>query len=145
VRTYEEIMDDARDGSPFSNGTEWEIWAANWCWAPCMNPVEAAWQRYEEGKGEAPEDFPGGCPLILAAMMGKTPIEWLEQPEDSPDRFHCIEFRDEEGDGGEPKPIPDDPDQQELFPRPEPQTRMLAPERIAELFDIPPELVGVNA
>lgn len=125
MRTYNEIMNTARDGSPFSNGTEWEIWAANWCWRPCMNPVEAAWQRYEEGQGPEPTEFPGGCPLILAAMMGKTPTEWLEQPDNSPDRFHCIEFRDEEGDGQEPQPVPDPPGMIELFPRPDARARMM--------------------
>lgn len=144
MRTYNEIEATARDVSPFSNGTEWEIWAANWCWAPCRNPVEAHWQDYEEGKvKEQLPGFEGGCPLILCAMMGKTPTEWLEQPDDSPDRFHCIEFREDDEDGGEPQPIPDDPNQCELFPRPEPQVRMLAPNRIAEFFDVPPELVGV--
>lgn len=127
MRTYQEIEATARDVSPFSNGTEWEIWAANWCWRPCMNPVEANWQRYEDGKGPAPEDFPGGCPLILVAMMGKTPSEWIEQPDNGyQNDYHCIEFRDEEGDGGEPEPVPDPPGMIELFPRPEPTTRMLA-------------------
>lgn len=132
MRTYQEIMTDARDVRPFSNGTHWEIWAANWCWKPCMNSAEANWQRYEAGEGPEPEDFPGGCPLILAAMMGKTPLEWLEQPDDGYQTdYHCIEFRDEEDGGGEPQPIPDPPDMDALFPRPEPQTRMLtSPEEL---------------
>lgn len=142
MRSYQEIESTARDQSPFSNSTEWEIWAAHWCWAPCMNPVELAWQRYEEDEGPEPKDFPGGCPLILAAMMGKTPTEWLEQPDDSPDRYHCVEFRSEEGEGDEPQPIPDPPGTDALFPRD--WAQRLEPPSIAKLFGVPPELVGVQ-
>lgn len=124
MRTYAQIEADARDETPFSNGTSWEIWATNWCWAPCHNPAEKAWQDYELGEGPEPEEFPGGCPLILAAMMGKTPIEWLEQP--GSQDYHCIEFRgpDEDGDG-EPQPVPDPEGMDELFPCPPRTVRML--------------------
>lgn len=125
MRSYQEIIETARDVSPFSNGTEWEMWAAHWCWRPCMNPVELAYQRWSEGEGPEPSENTGGCPLILAAMMGKTPTEWLEQPDDNPDRYHCIEFRREEGEGEEPQPIPDPPGQGTLFAR-EPFTCKLA-------------------
>lgn len=128
MRTYEEIEASARDIPPFSNGTEWEMWAANWCWAPCHNPAEKAWQNYEEGKRKtAPKEFPGGCPLILCAMMGKTPSEWLEQPDDGYQRdYHCIEFRGpDEGGDGQPRPRRDPPGMDELFPCPPRGVRML--------------------
>lgn len=131
MRSYREIFETARDTPAFSNGTEWEIWAANWCWAPCQNPAELAWQRYEEGKRKtAPKEFPGGCPLILCALEGRTPTEWLDQwKEGEPyplDRYHCIEFRGpDEGGGGEPRPKREPPGMDGLFPRPERAVRML--------------------
>ena len=125
MRTYEEIAASARDVPPFSNGTSWEMWAANWCWAPCHNPAEKAWQNYEEGKRKtAPTEFPGGCPLILCAMMGQTPSEWLEQP--GSQDYHCIEFRGpDEGGDGQPRPRRDPPGMDELFPTPPRGVRML--------------------
>lgn len=124
MRSYDEIWASARDEWPFSNGTEWEAWAENWCYAPCHNPVEVAWQRYEEGKRKTNPG--GGCPLILCAMMGRIPNEWLEQP--SGDRYHCIEFRGpDDGDSGDPQPQPrrEPPNMDGLFPRPERRIRML--------------------
>jgi hypothetical protein len=94
-----------------------------------------AWQRYVNGQRKtAPRDYPGGCPLLQMALLGKTPTEWLRQ-ELGPDKFHCIEFRgpdDGHGDdpfGGPParppraKCEPDDMDG--LFPRPDRRVRML--------------------
>jgi hypothetical protein len=138
VRTYDEIAASARDERPFSNGTEWEIWAANWCWA-CHNPVEVAWRRYQEGKRKtAPKDFPGGCPLIGCALNGKTPTEWLDQRKEGEpyplDRFHCIEFRGPDDGGGDPwgGPPPRPPrakrepkNMDGLFSRPQRRRRML--------------------
>lgn len=106
MRTPDEIERDARDGSPFSNGTSGEIWMHNWCQKPCAH--DGPFQR-----GETDE----GCPLILLALTGKTPIEWLEQ--DGSQDYHCIEFRDESSGGGEPgprRPQPEMPGQEELFP-----------------------------
>lgn len=132
MRTYEEIYATARDTPPFSNGTEGYGWMENWCWAPCHNPAEKAWQDYEVGKRKtAPKEFPGGCPLIICAMMGRTPTEWLDQwKEGEPypiDRFHCIEFRGPDDGGGDPSPRPkrEPPDMDGLFPRPERRIRML--------------------
>ena len=131
MRTYEEIYETARDTPPFSNGTEWELWSANWCFAPCFNPAERAWARYEEGKRKtAPKDFPGGCPLIQCAMMGRTPTEWLEQPDDGYQRdYHCIEFRGPDGGGGAgggpPRPRREPKDMDGLFERPQRRVRML--------------------
>lgn len=141
MRSYAEIEATARDQRAFSNGTEWEMWAANWCWVPCRNPAEAAWQRYEEGKRKtAPTEFPGGCPLILCALNGKTPTEWLDQWRDGEpypaDRYHCIEFRGPD-DGGDPQPRPkrEPPGMDGLFPRPQRAVRMLKQ----------PEPIGVPA
>lgn len=138
MRSYDEIMATARDERPFSNGTEGYGWMENWCWRPCHNPAEKAWQDYEDGKRKHPhKDYPGGCPLLLAALMGKTPAEWLEQPRHDElitlgDQFHCIEFQGPDDGGGEPRPKPDPPGMDGLFERPERQVRMLKqPEREA--------------
>lgn len=124
MRTFDEADAAALDRSAFSNGTEWDAWSGTWC-----------------GRCEHDKDTPG-CPLVLVAMLGKTPAEWLEQPpgEHGPynsNLYHCVEFRDENtpGEGREPLPIPDPPGQETLLPR-EPYTgvRMLAqptPERVA--------------
>jgi hypothetical protein len=150
MRSADEILATARDESPFSNGTAWELWSANWCYRPCMNPVEAAYRRYEEGKRKTPpKDFPGGCPLILCAMLGKTPTEWLEQPDDGYQRdYHCIEFMPpDDGRGGMGAGPPRPPrakrerkDQIALFPRPDRQRRML---KQPEDLSVPSEMVPV--
>lgn len=110
----------------------------NWCWAPCLNPAEVAWRRYEDGKRKtAPRDFPGGCPLIQVALMGRTPTEWIEQPLVDGlmvlgDQYHCIEFRGPDGDGRDlpPKPRREPPNMDGLFPRPDRRVRMLRQEDV---------------
>lgn len=104
MRTYDEIDRDARDGSPFSNSTSGEIWMSQWC---------------HRCKNDSPElvDKGEGCPLILIALCGKTPVEW--HPQEGIQDYHCIEFRDERGGGGEPgpkRPAPEMPGQEQLFP-----------------------------
>jgi hypothetical protein len=137
MRSYKEIEASARDGSPFSNGTEGYGWMENWCFAPCQQPDEVAWQRYEAGLRKTNPG--GGCPLLLCALMGKTPIEWLDQWKDGQpypmDRYHCIEFKPPGG-GGDDDPFSGPPahpprgkrepkDMDGLFPRPQRRVRML--------------------
>jgi hypothetical protein len=91
VRTYEQIMADAKQEPAFSNGTEGYAWMDNWCWHPC--------------KKDRNED----CPLIMASIMGVTPIEWTEVERFSlADRYNCSEFEpdDRDGDDREPEPFP---------------------------------------
>lgn len=130
MRPAAEIIDTARDEPPFSNGTELYGWMENWCWAPCTNPVEVAWRDYEDGeRAEQMEGYEGGCPLIMCAMIGKTPVEWLPQGREYfGDQYHCIEFRGpDDGDDPEPQPVPDPPNMDALFERPDPAARMLVP------------------
>lgn len=152
MRSYEEIYETAKDKRPFSNGTEGYAWMENWCWAPCMNPVEVAWRRYEEGKRKTQlKGFEGGCPLIMCAMMGRTPTEWIDTwdgtgPYPLGDRFHCIEFRGPDGGGDDPFGGPparpprakrEPKDMDGLFPRPERRRRMLKqPEPAHELMPV---------
>lgn len=123
---YERAIDEP----PFANSDEGYGWMANWC-DRCIH----------DGCGLG-EDQPQ-CPLILVALMGRTPAEWLDQkhlgpdgllvPYSRADQFHCIMFRDRDDPGGrEPEPIPDPPGQMTLLPRePYEGARMLltAPER----------------
>lgn len=142
MRTEAEIFATARDEPPFSNGTEGYGWMENWCYAPCHNPIEVAWQRYEDGKRKTPpKEYPGGCPLLRCALLGKTPTEWIEQPRDDGlscigDQYHCIEFRGPDdgrggGRGGEPRPRRDPPGMDGLFPKPERRVRMLKQPELA--------------
>lgn len=100
----------AREGSPFSNHTEWEIWSANWC-ENCRN----------DGMGVG-KDTPQ-CELITVAVCyGRTPLEWLTASPDGnvPGEYHCINFRSRDNPpdwGREPRPIPDPPGQETLFDR----------------------------
>jgi len=110
MRTADEIMADARDGSPFSNSTMGETWMDNWC---------------ERCRNDSPEmvDRGEGCPLILVSLCDKTPVEWFEQ--EGIQDYHCIEFRDQDGpDDYDPKPFPDPPGMDALIPR-EPYTAPL--------------------
>lgn len=122
MRTAEQIWKDAREGSPFSNGTEGYAWMDNWC-GRCIHDKPAR-NGHEEN----------GCPLLLPALSGKTPVEWLDGPRNEQghwaidDKYHCIEFRDED-DGPPPptEPQPTPPGQGELVPmEPYVGTRMFA-------------------
>jgi hypothetical protein len=111
MRTYEEAEAASRDKAPFSNSDDGYTWLDNWC-GRCIHDSEELVNRGE------------GCPLILIALIGRTPSEWFEQPPDEKgrrsfaDRYHCVEFRDRDDPGGkEPEPIPDPPGQDALLPR----------------------------
>jgi hypothetical protein len=127
--TFDEANTKAREGSPFSNGTEGECWMANNCHR-CVH--DAPVRRDEWDKG---------CPLILVAYLGKTPAEWLEKDRSRlGDQYTCMYFRDENDGPGpqEPTPIPDPPGQLTLCPRDE-------FERPARMFaDTAPQEVSVH-
>ncbi|MFD8384290.1 hypothetical protein ACFV2X_38210 [Streptomyces sp. NPDC059679] len=116
---YDKLFEEARDGAPFSNSSQGYSWMANWC-DRCIHDKPA--RQGNDGQG---------CPLILVALMDKTPIQWLCETKEQAIHadYHCIEFRDEDdGPGGEPRPIPDPPGQLTLLPRGEYEgVRMLTP------------------
>lgn len=104
-----------RPGPAFSNGTEYEMWQANWC-DRCTHDA-----AYQSGKSSE------GCPLLLTALLGDIPGEWMEQPPERypSDAYHCINFRRPDDPDPEPRPQPDPPDMDGLFEQPERRTRML--------------------
>jgi hypothetical protein len=105
MRTYDQAMADALDETPFSNHTMWEIWADRWCYE-CVNDSP---ELVDQGKG---------CPLIMVALMRKTPREWTAATEQ--DRiygsYHCSEFeqRNDGGGDGESGPQPRPPAFEEM-------------------------------
>ncbi len=124
----DEVWNRSRDRMPFSNSTEGEAWQANWC-DRCLRDAP-----FRNGLTNS------GCPLLLVAMMGRTPAEWLDQTaaDELPrlgDQYHCIEFRPPGGGSGEPKPKPEPPSMDGLFPRPERRVRMFVQpqEQLAEV------------
>lgn len=127
VFDYEQAWAEARDEPPFANGTEGYGWMDDWC------------HRCLHDKGTRDGTDEQGCQLVSVALMGRTPIQWLDQkrhdgdgrlvPYGIADQYHCIMFRPEDDDGGgEPTPIPDPPGQLTLLPREpyERPARMLA-------------------
>ena len=111
MRDLDAIMGDAREGSPFSNGTSVEMWMGDWCYR-CK--VDAPFQR---------DESPTGCPLIMVALLGKTPAEWAETGMQD---YHCSEFDEDHGDDGDdgegppagptwPQPVAEMEGQTDLF------------------------------
>ncbi len=100
MRNYDEIYSDATPGSPFSNSSQYEIWAANRGCGTCRND-DAETEKW--------------CPILSAALMGVTPREWTTETEK--DRIHgnytCSEYDhrpDDDGGGGDdPEPDPGPP------------------------------------
>lgn len=105
MRTEDEIRADAAAERPFSNGTEFDIWADRWCWRCVHDNAEA--ERY--------------CPILTVALQKGWPGEWTRErvPFTSVEgeaTFYervetCTEFDERRGDGGddspEPEPVPE--------------------------------------
>ena len=104
---YDDCYERAQDKPAFSNGDEGYGWFEANC-ETCIHDKPA--RQGDDGNG---------CPLILVALMQRTPAEWLPGDHGSiPRRYTCVMFRHEdEGGDPEPKPIPDPPGQLTLFPR----------------------------
>lgn len=71
MKEYGAIWAEAVDTVPFSNSTEWDIWSARWC-NQCIHDVSEA------------------CPLVLAAVCGRTPKEWTRTEVSD---YTCSEFQ----------------------------------------------------
>lgn len=124
---YQKLHDEARDEPPFSNGDE----GYGWMDANCSTCIH--------DKPTRNGDDGNGCPLILVALVGRTPIQWLDQKRVTPDgrmyelysradQYHCIEYRHEDDGPTDPQPVPDPPGQLMLLPRGDYEgVRMLSP------------------
>jgi hypothetical protein len=75
---YDAAFEAAADEPAFGNGTEWDIWRARWCEKPCARDVDE------------------NCPLIMVALMERTPQEWVREPGSHPGDYRCTEFREVE-------------------------------------------------
>src|SRR5688500_16230419 len=110
-------MARSKDVPAFSNGTEYHMWSANWCERPCV------------------VDKNEDCPLIMIALLGRTPAESLPPHADQypSDADNCVMFRGPDDPRGAPKPQREPPDMDGLFERPEPGTRMYVQPQQAEV------------
>ena len=102
MRSEQEIRRDAAGERPFSNGTEWDIWADRWCY------------RCQHDDGSADKC----CPIITVALLEGWPKEWTRERhefttvEGTPASYEvvdtCTEFeeRRDPGDGPDPEPEP---------------------------------------
>lgn len=104
---------EPRNEPPFANSTEGFAWEANWC-ARCLR--DAPWRNNLKGAT--------GCPLLLTALTGRTPAEWLDGPRDEhgryglADQYICVDFKPRGGGRrAEPRPRPTPPGQSALFGR----------------------------
>jgi hypothetical protein len=117
MRTEEQIAADAEERSPFSNGTEYDMWADRWCYRCRRDDAET--ETY--------------CPILSVALLGGGwPKEWTrhyvkfgafikeadrfevsETTADDPDGCAfvdtCTEFEERRDNGGDPEPEPEPP------------------------------------
>lgn len=98
MRTEAEISADAADGTPFSNSTMFEVWAANNCGRSSGCVHDDAW-------GSGPEG--AACPLITVALIGKWPTEW---PKDSDGVGDCTAYEETVAHATDDEPADEDPD-----------------------------------
>lgn len=111
MRTYEEIAADAADETPFSNGTEFEMWAdsGRGCW-DCIHDNDET-ETY--------------CPILSVSLLGPSwPKEWTREKH----RWEiggksgaydvvgeCTEFEERrDDDGGDPETEPTSPPAPEI-------------------------------
>ena len=116
---YAEASPRARDQPAFANGTEGFAWTNTWC-GDCQRDAP-----FRNGLN------PSGCPLIVIALEQRTPAEWIDGPRDRhgryslDDQYQCIEYRPPGSRPPEPRPRPEPPLMDGLFPRPTRRVRML--------------------
>lgn len=100
----------ARDERAFSNGTDREIWQYNNCET----------RAHDRETREPNPPLGAGCPLVVVALLGRTPREWIPgEDKYCGDRFACVMYRHEDDDDpdAQPEPLPDPPGMEALFPR----------------------------
>lgn len=84
MKPYGEILANSEDRPPFANGTEGDVWMSHWCEGCAHDTVEQG---------------TGGCPLLMVAILGCKPAEWVPGPRDEDghfsmaDQWQCLEFK----------------------------------------------------
>jgi hypothetical protein len=81
----DDVLTRSRDEPAFSNNDHADPWLARWCDrclrdAPFRNGINAT-----------------GCPILLVAMLDRTPAEWQEQKVGDRSTYVCVEFRAQGG------------------------------------------------
>ncbi len=99
MRSLAEIMKDAPDGTPFSNMTSFEIWAASNC-------ARSSGCIHDDTWGCGPKG--ANCPLITAALSEKWPNEW---PKVHGDPGACTEYEEVVAHATDDEPVDEDPDE----------------------------------
>lgn len=75
VLSFDAEYQRARHRPPFSNGFEGETWMSLWCEDGCTH--------YDD------------CPLLLVAMLDRTPQAWTEREPLGLNRYTCTEYAEE--------------------------------------------------
>lgn len=97
-------LGDTVEPPAFSNGSEFDIWQANWC--------DRCWHDREARKG----NFESGCELIALGLAHQSVPQWVETlPAEG--WVRCLKFTPDDGGGdeGPPVPHPVPPGQEVLF------------------------------
>lgn len=80
MRSFTDAMDAADPSTPFSNGSESDAWMQVWCETCVQDTPEKLLKE-------------GGCPLVMVALMFRTPAEWKRGPVGSVERkYECEEY-----------------------------------------------------
>lgn len=77
--SYDALLAEARDEPPFASGSD----QADWIAANCGTCVHDREQR--PGGPVGP-----GCPLVMVALMGRTPAQWVGGEDGG---HQCVEYR----------------------------------------------------
>lgn len=72
---FEAEMARAVEGRPFANGFEGESWMSLWCEDGCVNQPD--------------------CPLLVVALLGRTPKQWEDKEPGSLNRYECHVYEEE--------------------------------------------------
>lgn len=98
MRTADQIQADASADRPFSNHSEYDLWAdgGRGCYDCTQDNPET--EKY--------------CPILSVALLGNWPKEWARRTVES--RYgsyetvgECTEFEERRDDGGDDEPEPD--------------------------------------
>lgn len=104
MRTYDEINADAKAGTPFSNHSSFEVWAANTCahGSGCVH--DGVWGGGPRG---------AECQLITVSLSEKTPKEWTERTDQiaiDSQHYNCTAYEEVVAYATDDEPADENPD-----------------------------------